>query len=149
MKKLILTTCIVLTVLLAGCTNKNEDMKSGEIVSYSNLPGQIELKDKDGNQYGFVIDESTELVWQDEKMYDELVEEAKAMISSGVIEYEYDEWELVGPGMYVFVESGEKSISKMHLSNDLIVDCYVARTITVIGLDETYKNPFTVTAGDT
>lgn len=148
MKKLSIIVSMILSILLIGCANASEDTKSGEIVTFTDLSGGIELIDKSGDHYGVVVAESTELVWKDEEMYTKLVEEAKEMVSSGVIEYEYKEWEFVAPGMCVAVELGEKSPSKMHLSNDLLVECHVAKSITVTSLGETYVNPFTVTSGD-
>ena len=142
MKRLLVLLSALLIVMLMGCGESSANTKSGEIVSFSKSPGRMEFKGEDGKHYGFVIDETTELVWKDEKLYPQLVEEAKSVVKSE-IEIEYDEWDFVNSNMQVMVESGEKSIVNMYLSNDHVVDCYMAKTITVIGLGEAYINPYT------
>lgn len=143
MKKLSIVVSMIAIALLIGCANTSEHTKSGEIVAGSRFGG-IEFQDVDGKFYGLVAKESTELVWKNENMYAELVEEAQEMVSSGVIEYEYEEWEFIGPGMCVEVEFGEKTGNKMHLRNDLMVDSYLVKKIVVTGLTDDYINPFTL-----
>ena len=129
--------CTLVFIALAGCGNNSANKISGKLMSGASLYSE------DGKSYGFVVDENTKLIWKDKNLYNELVEEAKSEITSS-LEYDIDEWHFVTRGMKVSVELGEKTGNKMHLSNDLMVESYVAKSVTVIALEEDYINPFTL-----
>lgn len=129
--------CTLVFIVLVGCGNNSANKISGTLVSRG------ELYSEDGKSYGFVVDENTKLIWKDKNLYNELVEDAKSEITSS-LEYDIDEWHFVTRGMKVSVELGEKTGNKMHLSNDLMVESYVAKSVTVIALEEDYINPFTL-----
>ncbi len=142
--KLVIILLAMTILALHGCGNSSINKISGEIIAGGG--GTIHLKGEDGKHYGLVANESTELVWKNKKLYKQLEEEAKAEIEmlSPEFRFEYSEWRFVSAGMNITVEIGEKTGSKMHLSNDLMVDGYVAEKITVTGLNETYINPYTM-----
>ena len=131
--------CTLVFIALAGCGNNSANKISGTLVSRG------ELYSEDGKSYGFIVDENTKLIWKDKNLLKELEDEVKEEIEflRKDVLFEYDEWQFVTGGMKVKVELGEKTGNKMRLSNDLMVWAYVAKSVTVISLEEDYINPFT------
>lgn len=114
---LALTVCLPLT----ACSWTADEGKTGEVVSYGGDPLMLELACEDGNNYGFVIDEGTELVWQDKSAF--------ALWEDTV--REYDDWDVFGCGMYVTVLPGEETESADDSVDECVQGWYRAEKITV------------------
>lgn len=124
MKKLLIVwTVICLLILITACSNKSK--RSGQVVAYGGDSTFFELDCEDGNNYGYVITEDTELIWQDKSAF--------SMWGENI-----DEWYIFGCNMYVTVEGNQKTESADEYVDECVEGWYVAETITVTGVDEIY-----------
>ena len=124
MKKLLIVwTVICLLILITACSNKSK--RSGQVVAYGGDSTFFELDCEDGNNYGYVITEDTELIWQDKSAF--------SMWGENI-----DEWYVFGRNMYVTVEGNQKTESADEYVDECVEGWYVAETITVTGVDEIY-----------
>lgn len=114
--------------LLAGCSMLLSGDKSGEVVAYGGEPLMFELACEDGEHYGFVINEETELVWQDESAFS-IWEDTNI---------EVDDWDVFGCSMYVTVEAGDETYSADDYVDECVRGWYFAEKITVTGVNEDY-----------
>lgn len=117
-----------LCLLPAGCSREAGETMSGEVVTWGGKPLMMELACEDGKNYGFVIDETTELVWKDTSALTQWKEAAPV----------YDEWEVFGCGMIVTVLPGEQTESADDYVDECVEGWYMARKVTVTGVDDSY-----------
>jgi hypothetical protein len=114
---------ICLLISITACSN--ESKRSGQVVAYGGDSTFFELDCEDGNNYGYVITEDTELIWQDKSAF--------SMWGENI-----DEWYVFGRNMYVTVEGNQKTESADEYVDECVEGWYVAETITVTGVDEIY-----------
>lgn len=117
----------VLSLALAGCGAPAEGM-SGEVVADGGNPRAFELACADGTHYGFVVDEHTELVWEDRTVLSRW---------DGTDE-DYDEWDAFSCSLYVTVVPGEETDSPDKYLDECVQGWYMAEKVTVTGVDEDY-----------
>ena len=127
---LLLAVCLML--LLAACGGQ-KGVYSGLVVASGGDPMMFELQQKNGKNYGFVVDENTQLVWQDKSAFS-MWEEAGT---------DYDEWDVFSCDMQVTVEAGAATESADKYVDDCVEGWYMAEKVTVTGVEEDY---FAVTA---
>jgi hypothetical protein len=135
MKKIISAILIITIVFsLAACSAKNNDnAKSGKVITYGGDPLMFELACDDGKNYGFVIDDNTELIWEDRSGF--------SIWENTTIDY--DDWDVFSCDMYVTVVPNGETESADEYVDDYVEGWYFAKSITVTKVDEDY---FAVTA---
>lgn len=110
-------------VLLAACGTP--EVISGEVVTCGGNPCFFEVACENGENYGFVVSESTELIWEDAR---DLVWDVQ----------EGDVWNVFGCGMSVTVIPGEPAESADEYVDACVEGWYYAEKITVTGIGEEY-----------
>lgn len=128
MKKLLAVLAVVCCIAsLAACGASLAERMTGQVVTYGGEPLMMELACENGVNYGFVIGEDTELIWEDRS----------AFSVWGAVE-DIDPWDVFGCGMYVTVVPGKETDSADEYVDRCVEKWYVAETITVTGVDENY-----------
>lgn len=129
MKKIsTVVTVIVCMILLAGCGDSSTGEMTGQVVTYGGEPLMFELACENGNNYGFVIDDSTELVWEDRSAFSQREDNSIA----------YDDWDVFGCSMYVTVVPGDETESADETVDECVEGWYVAEKVAVTGVDDDY-----------
>jgi hypothetical protein len=115
MKRIILILLIISTLLfsLPSCSSENVT-RSGEVVSYGGDPLTFELACDNGKNYGYFIDDQTELIWEEFDSYTA-----------------QDDWDVFGINMYVTVVSSGKAEACNQSVDECVEGWYVAKSITV------------------
>lgn len=128
-------TFLIFLFSLAGCghplADAPADVKTGEVVSYGGDPLMFELACKDGSNYGFVIDDHTELVWEDRSAF-------SAWENVGAT---YDDWDVFSCDLSVTVGPGAKTESADDYIDECVEGWYFAKKVTVTGADDSYFAP--------
>ena len=127
MKKLITLLISLACILMLSCCSASREWK-GEVVTYGGDPLLFELACKDGTNYGFVITDATELIWEDKSAFS-IWED---------FPHDYDDWNVFGCSLYVTVVPGEKTESVDPYVDDCVESWYIAERITVTGVDEDF-----------
>ena len=130
MKTKLLLFVLGILLIFSGCTEKkntevSEMMEYTGIVSASGGNPYFFTLETDGESYGFVINDETELIWEDETaldIYKPLTRE--------------DEFNVFGCDMYVTVKAGNKAKSADEYID--VDEWLVADEITVTGINEDY-----------
>ena len=102
--------------------------KTGEVVSYGGDPLMFELACEDGSNYGFVIDERTELVWEDRSAF--------SLWEDNTVDY--DDWDVFSCSLFVTVVPGAETESADEIVDECVEGWYAAKKITVTGVDDAY-----------
>ena len=89
MKKTFIYLCLI--GLMIGLTGCKQNSKSGQVVAYGGDSTFFELACEDGNSYGYVVNEDTELIWEDRSAF-------------SIWGSEPNEWDVFGCSLYVEVE---------------------------------------------
>ena len=118
--------------------DENEFAVSGLVMSYGFNDGRgfFQLSGDDGKEYGFVITDETELVWEDTSAFSVWEDDA----------LEGDRWQIFGGMLYVDVVVGDKTESENKYVYESVDGWYIAENITVTGTDERYFAPFGMAA---
>lgn len=124
-------TLIACMFLLAGCAGSSSSEKIGTVVVCGGEPLMFELACEGGNNYGFVIDDSTELIWEDTSAFSLWKDKT----------FPYDGWDVFDCGMYVTVVPGDETESADESVNECVEGWYMAEKITVTGVDDDYFAP--------
>lgn len=123
MKRMLVAALAVLLVLTAfGCGGKKGEY-SGLVVSSGGNPEFFELQTSNKN-YGFVINDETELVWKDKSAIEEFPQ--------------MDEWSVFGCNMRVTVVAGEKTESADEYVDECVEGWYIAKKVTVTKVESDY-----------
>lgn len=125
MKFLILLWSVFLC-FLCGCGNAQENM-AGTVVTSGGNPYFFVLELQNGNQYGFVVTEETELIWEDDSAF---------AIWEGT-QFDYDDWDVFGCDMHVTVEPGDETESPDSYEKAQ-KGWFYAKRVTVTGVDDRY-----------
>lgn len=128
-KKTLAVLILALACALAACGESDpSEALSGEVVSYGGDPLMFELACEDGRNYGFVIGEDTELVWEDRSAFS--IWEDAAM--------KYDDWDVFSCDMQVTVVPGDETESADEYVDECVEGWYLAEKVTVTGVDDGY-----------
>ena len=130
MKTKLLLFVLGILLIFSGCTEKkntevSEMMEYTGIVSASGSNPYFFALETDEESYGFVINDETELIWEDKTaldIYKPLTRE--------------DELNVFGCDMYVTVKAGNKAKSADEYID--VDEWFVAEAITVTGINEDY-----------
>lgn len=95
---LILVLCTA-AFLACGSTGGSDDVVSGLVTTCGGDSVFFELEGKDGKNYGFVTEEETQIIWEDESAFS--IWENTSI--------EYDDWDVFGCSMQVTVVPGEET----------------------------------------
>ncbi len=123
MKKTFIYLCLI--GLIIGLTGCNQNTKSGQVVACGGRPIFFEVACEDGSSYGYVVNEDTELIWEDRSAF-------------SVWGSEPNEWDVFGCSLYVKVEGTQKTESADEYIDECVEGWFVAEKITVTGVDEDY-----------
>lgn len=100
-KKLTLLCSMICAITLTACgaIENNTGTVSGLVVMGGGMPVCFVVESKNGKNYGFVVNEDTEIVWEDKSAFT-IWEDSP---------HEYDDWDVFGCCMQVDVVPGEKT----------------------------------------
>lgn len=126
---LILILALICSLAACGSAESGPDKaRSGEVVAYGGDPLMFELAGEDGKNYGFVIDDHTELVWEDRSAFS-MWEDT---------DMEYDDWDVFSCSLYVTVVPGAGTESADESVDGCVEGWYLAEKITVTGVNDDY-----------
>ncbi len=126
MKKLFSVWAVIcLLVSLTACDQSEPNALSGEVVTCGGDPYFFELACEDGMNFGFLVNESTELIWEDKSAFE-------------IWDEDDDEWDVFGCSMYVTVIPGEVAESADEYVDECVEGWYYAKQITVTGVNDAY-----------
>lgn len=123
--KRLLSYVIVVSILLSLSACGNDNTIQGEVVTCGGNPYFFEVACKNGKNYGFVISESTELIWEDESAW-------------SIWREDTDPWDVFSCSMYVTVEPGAAAESADDYVDECVEGWYYADKVTVTGVNENY-----------
>ncbi len=124
MKKTALLLAFALCLgLLAGCGASAAETMTGQVVTRGS--SFFELACGDGRNYGFVVDEQTELIWEDASAFSIWGEDA-------------DEWDVFSCDMQVTVVPGTETECADATVDACVEGWYLAKKITVTAVDADY-----------
>lgn len=115
-----------LLLTLTACGAYTAGTLTGLVVTYGGDPHMFELQGDDGSNYGFVITDATELVWEDDSAFS---------IWSG---RDTNDWDVFSCNMYVTVVPGEETESADAYVDECVTGWYFAEKVTVTKVDEGY-----------
>ena len=101
---------------------------TGLVVSYGGNPTMFELQGDSGKNYGFVVTDKTELVWEDTSALDDWKGS----------QIDYDDWSVFGCSMRVEVVAGEETESADEYIDECVEAWYIAEKVTVTKVEEDY-----------
>lgn len=117
-----LSMALVFSLVLCACAGIPVRTYNGSVVTCGD--GVFELACQDGKNYGFVITEDTQLIWED----------------TGVLEHwegmEYEEWDLFDCFAAVSVVAGEETVYDDPGIGDCVEGWYYAKKVTVESADD-------------
>lgn len=123
----LLTALLLFLCLMSGC-NKDNPVYSGLVVTYGGDPLMFELQTDKGKNYGFVITQDTELIWEDNSVFQNWENTA----------IDYDDWDVFGCSMRVDVIPGEETESADEYVDECVENWHFAKKITVIKVEDDY-----------
>ena len=123
MKKLITAALALMIAFMSFGCGAGNGKYSGLVVACGGNPQFFELQTTDKN-YGFVIDDNTELVWEDTTAVDRYAG--------------WDEWSVFSCCMQVTVEAGSKTVSVKEYTNEDLDDWFIAKKVTVTKVEDDY-----------
>lgn len=126
MKRIIALITVVISLLaLPACRKAEENPIIGEVVTCGGNPLFFEVACENGKNYGFVVTDSTQLVWEDKRAF---------------INWDVDagKWDIFSISMYVEVVPGERAQSADEYVNECVEGWYYAEKVTVTGINESY-----------
>ena len=123
----LLTALLLFLCLMSGC-NKDNSVYSGLVVTYGGDPLMLELQTDKGKNYGFVITQDTELIWEDNSVFQNWENTA----------IDYDDWDVFGCSMRVDVIPGEETESADEYVDECVENWHFAKKITVIKVEDDY-----------
>lgn len=129
MKKNTLIVFMLLASILTACSsNKKADTSvSGSVLLYATEPISFSVETSDEKNYGFVVNENTELVWED-----------KRALSTKEDAAECDDWNLFGTFMETTVIPGEETEPVEASLGSEIKNWRYAKKITVTKVNDEY-----------
>ena len=101
-RKILIWMLITCMLFLTACNNAHNGKLKGEVVFYGGEPLMFELLCDHGQNFGFLINEDTEVVWEDKS----------ALSVWENTNVEYDDWDVFDDGMLVTVVPGDKALSE-------------------------------------
>ena len=133
MKQFVQRVCLMalagfLVIVLAGTVLQRDDARSGLVVTYGGQPLMFELQGDDGNNYGFVITEDTQLVWEDRSAFT-MWEDSRQPV---------DDWDVFSCSMQVDVVPGEPTESADEYVEPCVVGWWFAEKVTVTQVEADY-----------
>lgn len=123
----LLTALLLFLCLMSGC-NKDNSVYSGLVVTYGGDPLMFELQTDKGKNYGFVITQDTELIWEDNSAFQNWENTA----------IDYDDWDVFGCSMRVDVIPGEETESADEYVDECVENWHFAKKITVTKVEDDY-----------
>ena len=111
--------------LIIGLTGCNQNTKSGQVVACGGNPIFFEVACDGGSSDGYVVNEDTELIWEDRSAF-------------SIWGSEPNEWDVFGCSLYVEVEGTQKTESADEYIDECVEGWFIAEKITVTGVDEDY-----------
>ena len=123
----LLTALLLFLCLMSGC-NKDNSVYSGLVVTYGGDPLMLELQTDKGKNYGFVITQDTELIWEDNSAFQNWENTA----------IDYDDWDVFGCSMRVDVIPGEETESADDYVDECVENWHFAKKITVTKVEDDY-----------
>ena len=121
----LLTALLLFLCLMSGC-NKDNSVYSGLVVTYGGDPLMFELQTDKGKNYGFVITQDTELIWEDNSAFQNWENTA----------IDYDDWDVFGCSMRVDVIPGEETESADEYVDECVENWHFAKKITVTKVED-------------
>lgn len=118
----------ILAILLADTVLKGDDVRSGLVVTYGGRPLMFELQANDGKNYGFVITDDTQLVWEDRSAFT-LWEDSRHPV---------DDWDVFSCSMQVDVVPGEPTESADEYVDPCVEGWWLAEKVTVTKVEADY-----------
>ena len=125
MKRFISVLLVCVVLMLSGCGNNAANTISGEVVTCGGNPYFFEVSCKNGKNYGFLISESTELIWEDNSAW-------------SIWREDTDPWDVFSCSMYVTVEPGAAAESADDYVDECVEGWFYADKVTVTGVNENY-----------
>ncbi|MGN0250538.1 MAG: hypothetical protein ACI4EH_04115 [Oliverpabstia sp.] len=123
----LLTALLLFLCLMSGC-NKDNSVYSGLVVTYGGDPLMFELQTDKGKNYGFVITQDTELLWEDNSAFQ----------NWEITAIDYDDWDVFGCSMRVDVIPGEETESADEYVDECVENWHFAKKITVTKVEDDY-----------
>lgn len=123
----LLTALLLFLCLMSGC-NKDNSVYSGLVVTYGGDPLMFELQTDKGKNYGFVITQDTELIWEDNSAFQ----------NWEITAIDYDDWDVFGCSMRVDVIPGEETESADEYVDECVENWHFAKKITVTKVEDDY-----------
>lgn len=123
--KRLFSVFLVVSLLFSLSACENDNTVQGEVVTCGGNPYFFEVACKNGKNYGFLISESTELIWEDESAWSIWGEET-------------DPWDVFSCSMYVTVEPGAAAESADDYVDECVEGWFYADKVTVTGVNENY-----------
>lgn len=127
-KRFVLMLLAAVCVIFAAERLGSDGVYSGLVVAYGGDPTMFELEGDDGKNYGFVITEDTELIWEDRSAF--------AMWEG--TRWENDDWTIFGCSMRVEVVPGAPTVSADDYIDECVESWWLAEKVTVTRVEEDY-----------